>query len=73
VLQLCERKKIRVGSDPLRLATEATVSVIFLQFLCRQVDKLDLEKSFEMLNAILQFDSRFFICQVSWSVEKNEV
>ena len=53
-------EKIRVGSDPLRLATESTVSVIFLQFLCRQVDKLDLERSFEMLNAILQFDSRFY-------------
>ena len=53
-------EKTRVGSDPMRLATEANVSVIFLQFLRRQVDKLDLERSFEMLNAILQFDSRFY-------------
>ena len=43
---------------------------ILAQFLRWQVDKIDLERVFEMLNAILQFDCRFCIWQVSWSVEK---
>jgi len=34
---------------------------------------VDLERSFDMLNAILQFDCRFCIWQVSWSVEKYSV
>jgi len=38
---------------------KATASVIFLQFLRCEVDKIDLERSVEILNAILQFDCRF--------------
>jgi len=51
-------------------ATEATALVIFCSSCIGKLTKIDLEISFEILNAILQFDCRFFIWQVSWGVEK---
>jgi len=34
---------------------------------------VDLEISFEILNAILQLDCRFCVWQVSWSVDKQSL
>jgi len=49
-----------VGSDPLRQLPRYFFAVV----------ALDLERSFEILNAILQFHCRSCIWQVSWSVDK---
>ena len=49
---------------------EATALVIFCSSCVGKLTKIDLERSFEIPNAILQFDCRFCTWQVTWSVEK---
>jgi len=49
-----------LGSDTLRQPKQLHALVIFLQFLRWQVDKIDLDRSFEILNAILLFSCRCF-------------
>ena len=49
---------------------EATASEIFCSSCVGKLTKINLEKSFQVLNAISQFDCRFCTSQVFWSVEK---
>ena len=46
------------------------MSVIVCSSYVGKLTRIDLERSFEILNAILQFDCRFCAWQVSLSVEK---